>query len=78
MAHALMDAGADIHSNTRKVDVRLPGKGNSNSNGARPVQLIIIMIKWIRTYRCEDVAHALVDAGANVNAKNNAGLHPQP
>ena len=25
----------------RKVDVRLPGKGNSNSHGARPVHLII-------------------------------------
>jgi len=35
----------------RKVDVRLPGKGNSNSNGARPVHLIITMIKWIRTSR---------------------------
>jgi len=31
----------------RKVDVRLPGKGN----GARPVHLIITMIKWIRTSR---------------------------
>ena len=30
---------------TRKVDVRLPGKGNSNSHGARPVHLIITMIK---------------------------------
>ena len=30
-----------------KVDVRLPGKGN----GARPVHLIITMIKWIRTSR---------------------------
>jgi len=29
----------------RKVDVRLPGKGNSNSHGARPVHLIITMIK---------------------------------
>ena len=40
-----------IHTyiHTRKVDVRLPGKGNSNSNGARPVHLIITMIKWIRT-----------------------------
>ena len=27
------------------VDVRLPGKGNSNSHGARPVHLIITMIK---------------------------------
>jgi len=35
----------------RKVDVRLPGKGNSNSHGARPVHQIISMIKWIRTRR---------------------------
>ena len=35
----------------RKVDVRLPGKENSNSYGARPVHLIITMIKWIRTSR---------------------------
>ena len=35
----------------RKVDVRLHGKGNSNSHGARPVHLIITMIKWIRTSR---------------------------
>ena len=36
---------------TRKVDVKLPGKGNSNSHGARPVHLIITMIKWTRTSR---------------------------
>ena len=36
----------------RKVDIRLPGKGNSNSHGARPVhQKIITLIKWIRTRR---------------------------
>ena len=35
----------------RKVDVRLPGKGNSNSHGARPIHLIITMIKWIRSSR---------------------------
>ena len=29
---------------SRKVDVRLPGKRNSNSHGARPVHLIITMI----------------------------------
>ena len=34
---------------TREVDVRLPGKGDSNSHGARPVHPIITMIKWIRT-----------------------------
>ena len=35
----------------RKVDVRLPGKGNSNFHGARPVHLIITMIKLVRTSR---------------------------
>ena len=35
----------------RKVDVRLPGKGNSNAHGARPVHQIIWMVKWIRTSR---------------------------
>ena len=35
----------------RKVNVRLPGKGNSNCHGARPVHLIITMIKWFRTSR---------------------------
>ena len=34
-----------------EVDARLPGKGNSNSYGARPVHLITTMIKWIRTSR---------------------------
>ena len=42
--HAIMHSG-------RKVDVRLPGTGNSNSHGTRPVHLIITMIKWIRTSR---------------------------
>ena len=36
---------------SRKVDIRLPGTGDSNSHGARPVHLIISMIKWIRTGR---------------------------
>ena len=30
---------------------RLPGKGNSNSHGARPATKIITMMKWIRTTR---------------------------
>ena len=33
------------------VDVRLPGEMNSTSHGARPVHLIITMMKWIRTSR---------------------------
>jgi len=36
---------------TRKVNIRLPGEGNSNSHGARPIHQIILMIKWIRTSR---------------------------
>jgi hypothetical protein len=32
-----------------KAEIRLPGKGNSNSHGAKPVHQIISMIKWIRT-----------------------------
>ena len=35
----------------RKVDIRLPGNGNSNSYGARPVHQIMSMIKWIWTSR---------------------------
>ena len=37
-----------VRSPPRKVDVMLPGKWNSNSHGARPVHLIITMIKWTR------------------------------
>jgi len=36
---------------SRKVDVRLLGKGNSHAHGARPVHLIITMMKWLRTSR---------------------------
>jgi len=46
-----VDAAMAFSSCYRKVDVRLPGKGNSNSHGARPVHLIITMITWIRTSR---------------------------
>ena len=35
----------------RKVDVRLPEKGNSSSQGARPVHLIITVMRRIRTSR---------------------------
>ena len=47
--HRVSEAG--VEHQKRKVDVRLPGKGDSNSHGARPVHLIITMIKWIRTRR---------------------------
>ena len=32
-----------LSSPAREVDIRLPGEGNSNSHGARPVHLIITM-----------------------------------
>ena len=41
------------------LDVRLPGKGNSTPYGARPVHLIISMIKWIRTSRLSSKRSAL-------------------
>ena len=42
----LLNAGA-----YRKVCLRLPGKGNSNSQGLRPVHQIISMIKCVRISR---------------------------
>jgi len=45
------NAFTELDRIARKVDARLPGNGNSNSHGARPVHLIISMIKWIRTSR---------------------------
>jgi len=41
--------GWGVGGGTRKVDIRLPRKGNSNSHGARPVHQTITIIKWIRT-----------------------------
>ena len=43
--------GENLHPRyrRRKVDARLPGKGNSNSDDEKPVHTIITMIKWIRT-----------------------------
>ena len=41
------EAAHNLERESREV----PGKGNSNSHGARPVHRIITMIKWIRTSR---------------------------
>ena len=54
---SLGSGGSGVHapnlagSGVGKVDVRLPGKGDSNSNGARPVRQIITMKEWIQTSR---------------------------
>ena len=53
------------HLTYRKVYVRLPGKGNSNAHGARPVHLIITMITWIRTSRLS-IKNSLFDLGGRV------------
>ena len=47
------------------MNVRLPGKGNSNSHGARPVHLIITMIKWIRTIRLS-IKNSLSEEGGEL------------
>jgi len=57
---------------SRKVDVRLPGKGNSNSHGARPVHLIITMIKWIRTSRL-----SIKNSRSQVHAQDQAPSSPK-
>jgi len=59
---------------SRKVDTRLPGKGNSNSHGARPVHLIITMIKWIRTSRLS-MKNSLSDLGVEVAALAHLDQH---
>ena len=44
--------GGSVHlAQSRKVDIKLPEKENSNSDGARPVHQIISTMKWIRTSR---------------------------
>jgi hypothetical protein len=48
---------------------RLPGKGNSNSHGARPVHQIFSMIKRIRTSRLSIInLRSLVFAGGGLGA----------
>ena len=67
-----------------KVDVRLPGKRNSNSHGARPVHLIITMIKLIRTSRLSiknslSLGHLDFEGerGARGNAPCGEPCHPE-
>jgi len=64
-------AAACTQSATIKVDVRLPGKGNSNSCGARPVHLIITMIKWIRTSRLS-IKNSLQKSRNKSPSRNNS------
>jgi len=56
----------DVRLPARMVDVRLPGQGNSNPHGARPVHLIITMIKWIRASRLSMKISLSDDVGQRV------------
>ena len=49
----------------RKAGIRLPGNGNSNSHGARPVHLIITTIKWIQSGRLSKQNSLSLKARAN-------------
>ena len=52
MAPRSSEAGSSCSGpHTGKVDIRLPGKRNSNSHDTRPFHQIISMAKWIRTSR---------------------------
>ena len=64
-----------MHGEGVKVDARLPGKGNSNSHGARPVHLIITMTKWIRTSRL-----SIKNSLSNLKGEGvcTLTLHPTP
>ena len=56
----------------RKVDVRLPGKGVSNGcGGARPVHIIITMIKWIWTSRLSIKNSLSLEVGERVVHRRN-------
>ena len=48
---------------TRKADVRLPRKENSNFHGAKPVHQTISMIKWIRNSRLSITNSLIEDSG---------------
>ena len=56
---------AEFGNQERKVDTRLPGKGNSNSHGAKLVHHIISMIKWIWTSRLS-IKKSFRDSGFGV------------
>ena len=68
-----MDFDRAAHT-PRNVDVRLPGKRNSNSHGARPVHLNITMIKWIRTRRLS-IKNSLSAAGSVVTMDFDRAAH---
>ena len=59
----------------RKVDVRLPGKGNPDSHGARPVHLVISMMEWIRTSRLSIQNSLSVEAVSREEGVNTVQSH---
>ena len=61
-------------SNARKVDVRLPGKGNSNTHGARPDHLIVTIMKWFWTSSLSIKNSLSLQAGEGASAASGGGL----
>ena len=61
IAYALLrPAPLEVCLRPGKVDIELPGTGNSNFQGARLVHQIISMIQWIKSWRWWNrMAHAL-------------------
>ena len=55
-----------LATNYARVVVRLPGKGDTDSHGARPVHQIMVIIKWIRTSRLS-IKNSLYDGRVGTN-----------
>ena len=58
----------------RKVNVRLPGRENSKSYGARPVHLIITMSKWFLNSRLSRKKELSLYAGSHASRLSRAIL----
>ena len=67
--------GLGFRKSTRKVDIRLPGKGNSNSQGERPVHQIISKITWIRTSRLS-IKNSLAEGGEKMSEMSEGSASP--
>ena len=62
----------EVSSDSGNIDIRLPGKGNSDSHRARPVHLIISMIMWIRTSRLS-IKNSVFTCGGGLGGSGVSG-----
>ena len=68
----LQERGSALQGGVGTVDVRLPGKEDSNSHGARLVHLVTTMMKWFWNSRLS--INNSLDAVENVVADSCEGL----